>query len=53
MNDNYEANDADLRYFKSSFEEILFDKNFVNIFNLTKIKKIYFRIILIILALSF
>ena len=39
MNDNYEANDADLRYFKSSFEEILFDKNFVNIFNLTKIKK--------------
>ena len=39
MNQNYVASKEDLNYFKQSFETIVFDKNFSNIFNLQKIKK--------------
>ena len=39
MNNNYNATAEDLKYFKSNFERILFDDNFLNIFDLSKIKK--------------
>ena len=39
MNNNYTASNDDLKYFKSSFEDILFDESFIDIFNLFKIKK--------------
>jgi hypothetical protein len=39
VNQNYEASKEDLNYFKQSFETILFDENFSNIFNYNKIKK--------------
>tara|TARA_B100001059_G_scaffold107179_1_gene106820 strand:+ start:1872 stop:3194 length:1323 start_codon:yes stop_codon:yes gene_type:complete len=38
VNDSYNASTEDLKYFKSSFENILFDENFLEIFNLKKIK---------------
>ena len=38
MNQSYKASKEDLKYFKQSFENIIFDKNFLNIFNLKKIK---------------
>ena len=37
-NDNYKASKEDLKYFKNTFEDILFDKNFFKIFSLNKIK---------------
>ena len=37
-NKNYEATKEDLNYFKESFENILFDESFVEIFNYKKIK---------------
>ena len=39
LNNNYEASEEDLKYFKETFQRTLFDKSFVNIFNLSKIKK--------------
>ena len=42
MNENYKASKEDLKYFNSSFENILFDKSFFEIFDLKKLK-IYFR----------
>ena len=44
MNQNYVASKEDLNYFKQSFETIVFDKNFSNIFNLQKIKKFILEI---------
>jgi hypothetical protein len=35
---NYDASKEDLKYFKDVFESILFNKNFINIFRLDKIK---------------
>ena len=39
INENYKASNEDLKYFKESFENILFNEDFVRIFNLNKIKK--------------
>ena len=36
--DNYKASNEDLIYFKNTFENILFDKSFLDIFDLKKIK---------------
>ena len=41
---NYEATKEDLIYFKRSFEAILFNKNFIGIFNLRKIKEFIIEI---------
>ena len=38
MNKDYEASKEDLNYYKQSFESILFDKDFISIFNLDNIK---------------
>ena len=39
VNENFKASKEDLNYFKTSFENILFDQNFINIFNRKKIRK--------------
>ena len=39
IDDSYKASKEDLKYFKNTFENILFDKNFFEIFDLKKIKK--------------
>ena len=39
MNKNYAASKEDLNYFKQTFETILFDENFLSIFNYKKIKE--------------
>ena len=39
LNDSYLATKEDLKYFKETFENILFDENFIKIFNLKKIKR--------------
>ena len=44
MNNGYNATEEDLKYFKSTFENILFDDNFLNIFDLSKIKKFVIEI---------
>ena len=44
MNDNYEASKDDLRYFKETFENLVFDKSFLEIFNLEKINKFILEI---------
>jgi hypothetical protein len=44
MNQNYEASKEDLNYFKQTFENILFDKNLLGIFNLKKIKEFILEI---------
>ena len=38
-NDRYKATDEDLKYFKTIFEKILLDENFIGMFNLSKIRK--------------
>ena len=38
INQDYIATKDDLSFFKNSFENILFKQNFINIFNLHKIK---------------
>ena len=43
-NQNYQATEEDLKFFKSNFENILFDQNFLNIFSLAKIKKFILEI---------
>ena len=44
MNDNYIASKEDLKYFKDTFENILFDKKFLEIFDLKKIKEFLIEI---------
>ena len=44
MNNGYNATEEDLKYFKSTFENILFDYNLLNIFDLSKIKKFVIEI---------
>ena len=39
VNENFKASKEDLNYFKTTFENILFDQNFINIFNRKKIRK--------------
>jgi hypothetical protein len=38
-NGNYKSSDEDLKYFKDTFENILFDEDYLNIFNSEKIKR--------------
>ena len=38
-NNKYIATKEDLKYFKNKFENILYDKNFIGIFELSKIRK--------------
>ena len=44
VNKTYESNREDLNYFKKTFENILFNKNFLNIFNSEKIKQFILEI---------
>jgi hypothetical protein len=44
MNQNYEVSRDDLNYFKESFESIVFNEGFLNIFNLKKIKEFILEI---------
>ena len=39
MNENYRSSKEDLEYFKSTFENILFNESLLEIFNLKKIKR--------------
>jgi hypothetical protein len=41
---NYKASNEDLKFFKDKFEDIFFEENFINIFNLKKIKKFILEI---------
>ena len=43
MNNNYNAPEEDLKYFKDLFETTVLDKNFQDIFELSKNKKFYKR----------
>ena len=42
--DNYIANEEDLKYFKTTFENILFDEKFIDIFDISKIRKFVLEI---------
>ena len=44
LDENYKASKEDLIYFKKSFENILFNEDFVRIFNLNKIKEFILEI---------
>ena len=44
INNNYNASQEDLEFFKNSFESILFDGNFNEIFRLSKIRKFIYEI---------
>tara|TARA_B100001057_G_scaffold73493_1_gene67881 strand:- start:4097 stop:5500 length:1404 start_codon:yes stop_codon:yes gene_type:complete len=44
INNNEKVSSEDLKYLKNTFESILFDKNFLKIFNLEKIKKFIIEI---------
>ena len=44
MNENYKASKDDLEYFKISFEKIIYDKSFFEIFDLKKIKEFILEI---------
>ena len=44
IDENYKASSEDLNYFKSKFENILFNDNFVRIFNFKKIKEFILEI---------
>ena len=44
MNDNYSATKEDLKYFKNSFENIIFNKSFLEIFDLKKMKEFILEI---------
>ena len=44
MNENYKATNEDLKYFKNVFEKILFNTNFIEIFKLSKIRKLIYEI---------
>ena len=44
MNENYKASNSDLKYFKSTFEKIIFDKDFIDMFDLKKIRNFIYEI---------
>ena len=39
MNENYSASEEDLKYYKDTFENIIFDESFLRILDFKKIKK--------------
>ena len=43
--DDYLANKEDLKYYKDTFENILFDENFIEIFSLQKIRNFIIEIL--------
>ena len=43
INDNDTVNKDDLNYYKNNFEKILFNKDFIDIFNMNKIKKLFLK----------
>ena len=45
LNNDYKASEEDLKYYKSKFEKILFDQDFIRIFNLSKIRKFMLEIL--------
>lgn len=45
MNQDYKASKEDLNYFKQTFENIIFDKGFLNIFNYRKIEDFILEIL--------
>ena len=45
MNNEYNASKEDLIYFKTSFERILFNENFIEIFHLFKIRNFFQEIL--------
>ena len=45
INESYIENEADVKYFKETFERILFDDGFFSIFKMNKIKKFLIEII--------
>jgi hypothetical protein len=45
INNNYKASEEDLKYFKESFQNILFDKSFIDIFDLKKIKEFILEVV--------
>ena len=44
MNNNYKATSEDLKYYKNTFEKILFNKNFLGIFDFSKIREFILEI---------
>ncbi len=44
MNENYKASNIDLKYFKSTFEKIIFNKDFIDMFDLKKIRSFIYEI---------
>ena len=44
INKKYNASEEDLKFFKNSFESILFDENFNQIFKLSKIRNFIYEI---------
>ncbi len=45
MNKDFKANEQDLKFLKTSFENILFNESFIKIFELSKIKKFILEIL--------
>ena len=45
LNNDYKATEEDLKYYKSKFEKILFDQDFIRIFKFKKIKKFMLEIL--------
>ena len=45
VNNNNDASKEDLRYFKETFETIFLDRNFIEIFDLKKIKELIIEIL--------
>ena len=45
FNDNYNATEEDLKYFKNTFEKIMLDKNFIDMFSFSKIQKLISEIL--------
>ena len=44
INKKFLSSEEDLKYYKKTFQDILFDKDFLDIFNLSKIKKFIIEI---------
>ena len=45
IDNDYTANEEDLKYFKETFENILLKKDFLNIFKLSEMKKFILEVI--------
>ena len=44
ISDEYNASKEDMRYYKQSFEAVFYNEDFFGLFNLKKIKKLFFEI---------